>query len=148
MRILIDADGCPVTTQAIKIGNEYGVESIIFCDTSHEFNINNVRVITVGKGADSADFALVNEVKTGDIVISQDYGLSVMALAKGAIIINQNGLIINDFNIDTLLTSRHLAKKARRAGKHLKGPSKRSAEQDEKFEKALRGILNEHINRA
>ena len=115
MRILIDADGCPVTMEAVKIGNEYGVESIIFCDTSHEFNIKNVRVITVG---------------------------------KGAIIINQNGLIINDFNIDTLLTSRHLAKKARRAGKHLKGPSKRTAEQDEKFEKTLRGILNEHINRA
>ena len=109
MRILIDADGCPVTTQAVKIGNEYGVESIIFCDTSHEFNIKNVRVITVGKGADSADFALVNKVQSGDIVISQDYGLSAMALAKGAIIINQNGLIINDFNIDTLLTSRHLS---------------------------------------
>ena len=147
MRILIDADGCPVTMETVKIGNEYGVESIIFCDTSHEFNIENVRVITVGKGADSADFALVNKVQSGDIVISQDYGLSAMALAKGAIIINQNGLIINDFNIDTLLT-RHLAKKARRAGKHLKGPSKRTAEQDEKFEKTLRGILNEHINRA
>lgn len=147
MRILIDADGCPVTMAAVKIGNEYGVESIIFCDTSHEFNIKNVRVITVGKGADSADFALVNKAQNG-VVISQDYGLSAMALAKAAIIINQNGLIINDFNIDTLLTSRHLAKKARRAGKHLKGPSKRTAEQDEKFEKALRGILNEHINRA
>ena len=87
MRILIDADGCPVTMEAIKIGNEYGVESIIFCDTSHEFNIENVKVITVGKGADSADFALVNEVKTDDIVISQDYGLSAMTLVKGAIII-------------------------------------------------------------
>lgn len=30
MRILIDADGCPVTMEAVKIGNEYGVESIIF----------------------------------------------------------------------------------------------------------------------
>lgn len=67
---------------------------------------------------------------------------------KGAIIINQNGLIINDYNIDTLLTSRHIAKKARRAGKHLKGPAKRTKEQDEKFEKALRGILNEHFNRS
>ena len=24
MRILIDADGCPVTMEAVKIGNEYG----------------------------------------------------------------------------------------------------------------------------
>ena len=105
MKILIDADGCPVTELAVKLANTYKIKALIFCDTSHEFNINNVRVITVGKGADSADFALVNKVKTGDIVISQDYGLSAMALAKGAIIINQNGLIINDFNIDTLLTS-------------------------------------------
>lgn len=148
MKILIDADGCPVTKTAVKIGNKYGVKSIVFCDTSHEFNIEGASVITVGKGNDSADFALVNKAQSGDIVISQDYGLSAMALAKGAIIINQNGLIINDFNIDTLLTSRHLAKKARRAGKHLKGPSKRTAEQDKKFEKTLRGILNEHFNRA
>lgn len=147
MRILIDADGCPVTKAAVRIGNEHGAECIIFCDTSHEFNIENVKTITVGKGADSADFALVNEAKRGDIVISQDYGLSAMALAKGAIVINQNGIIINDFNIDTLLTSRHLAKKARKAGKHLKGPSKRTAEQDENFEKALRGILDENFNR-
>ena len=100
------------------------------------------------RDSDSADFALVNKCTAGDIVITQDYGLSAMALAKGAIIINQNGLIINDYNIDTLLTSRHIAKKARRAGKHLKGPAKRTKEQDEKFEKALRGILNEHFNRS
>lgn len=148
MKILIDADGCPVTKSAIEIGNGFGIESIIFCDTSHQFNIERVTIITVGKGNDSADFALVNKCTAGDIVITQDYGLSAMALAKGAIIINQNGLIINDYNIDTLLTSRHIAKKARRAGKHLKGPAKRTKEQDEKFEKALRGILNEHFNRS
>lgn len=82
MRILIDADGCPVTMEAVKIGNEYGVESIIFCDTSHEFNIKNVRLITVGKGADSADFALVNEAKTGDIVRITAYRLWLLQKAQ------------------------------------------------------------------
>ena len=85
MKILIDADGCPVTKSAIEIGNEFGIESIIFCDTSHQFNIESVTIITVGKGNDSADFALVNKCSAGDIVITQDYGLSAMALAKGAI---------------------------------------------------------------
>ena len=61
MKILIDADGCPVTKSAIEIGNEFGIESIIFCDTSHQFNIESVTIITVGKGNDSADFALVNK---------------------------------------------------------------------------------------
>lgn len=59
MRILIDADGCPVTMEAVKIGNEYGVESIIFCDTSHEFNIKNVRLITVGNSVYFRIFVLI-----------------------------------------------------------------------------------------
>ena len=126
MKILIDADGCPVTKSAIEIGNEFGIESIIFCDTSHQFNIESVTIITVGKGNDSADFALVNKCTAGDIVITQDYGLSAMALAKGAIIINQNGLIINDYNIDTLLTSRHIAKKSRQAFKRPGKKNKRA----------------------
>lgn len=147
MRILIDADGCPVTQVTIEIANEYGIKVIIFCDTSHIFNIENVETITVGKGADSADFALVNKISKGDIVVSQDYGLAAMALAKGAVPITQNGLVITDFNIDTLLATRHLSKKARMSGKHLKGPSKRTEEQDKKFENILRNLINENINR-
>lgn len=147
MRILIDADGCPVTGIAVKTAKEYDAQVIIFCDTSHIFDYDNVSVITVGKGADSADFALVNNVKENDIVITQDYGLSAMVLSKKGIVINQNGLIINDINIDTLLATRHISKKARMSGKHLKGPSKRTQQQNISFEKALRGILDENSNR-
>ena len=92
--------------------------------------------------------ALVNLCKKGDIAVTQDYGVAALVLGKGAYCIHQSGKIFSDDNIGGLLMDRHLAKKARRAGKHLKGPSKRTAEQDEKFEKTLRGILNEHINRA
>lgn len=146
MRILIDADGCPVTQLTVKIAKEYSIEVIIFCDTSHEFNIENVETVTVGKGADSADFALVNRISKGDIVVSQDYGLSAMALSKGAKPVTQNGLVITDFNIDTLLATRHISKKERMKHKHLKGPSKRTDEQDKKFEKSLRRLINESIN--
>ena len=100
MKILIDADGCPVTEFAVKLANTYKIKALIFCDTSHEFAIDGAEVITVSKGADSADFALVNKAETGDIVITQDYGLAAMSLAKRATIITQNGLIINDFNVD------------------------------------------------
>lgn len=147
MRILIDADGCPVTRLTVKIAGEYNIDVIIFCDTSHIFDYENVQTIIVGKGSDSADFALVNEVKNGDLVITQDYGLSAMALSKKAIVLNQNGLIISDKNIDSLLTSRHISKKERMKGRHLKGPSKRTEQQNIDFENRLRGILDENINR-
>ncbi len=142
MKILIDADGCPVTAVAVEEAKRHGIEAVIYCDTSHEFTDTEVRVVTVSKGADSADFALVNDAEKGDVVVTQDYGLAAMALAKGAVPITQNGLIINDFNIASLLESRHSAKQARRAGAHIKGPKKRTKQQDLDFRKALLTLLD------
>lgn len=137
MKILIDTDGCPVTKIAVDAAKKYNIESLIFCDTSHIFNIDGVKVITVDKGADSADFALVNNVSEGDIIVTQDYGLAAMALSRKGRPITQNGVIISNGNIDLMLATRHMAKKARMAGKHLKGPSKRTKDMDEKFLSAL-----------
>lgn len=145
MRILIDADGCPVTGQAVKIAKKYNAEVIIFCDTSHIFDYENVKVITVGKGADSADFALVNNIKPNDLIITQDYGLSAMALSKKGIVLNQNGMIINENNIDNLLAVRHISKKLRMSGKHLKGPAKRKEEQNINFEKSMLSLLDNYF---
>lgn len=141
MRILIDADGCPVTKAAVKIADEYGIKTIIFCDTSHIFNLPNTEVITVGKGADSADFALVNQIEANDIVITQDYGLAAMALARKGRPITQNGVIINHSNIDLMLAARHAAKNAQMAGGRIKGPSKRTRRQDEKFIESLKELI-------
>lgn len=142
MRILIDADGCPVVDITIKTAAKYQAECIILCDTSHVFRKEGVQTITVEKGADSVDFALVNLVKKGDIVVTQDYGLAAMCLAKGAVPISQDGLIFTDKNIGSLLESRHMAKKIRLGGGRLKGPSKRAAEQDINFKKSLEILIS------
>lgn len=143
MKILIDADGCPVVRLTVSVAKEHGVQTVIFCDTSHEFHEDGVKTVTVDKGADSADFAIVNSMESGDIVVTQDYGLAAMALSKKGRALTQNGLEITAFNIDSLLASRYAAKKARMSKKHLKGPPKRTAEQDKAFERALRRILGE-----
>ena len=124
MKILIDADGCPVVKQTTQIAKENNIEVVIFCDTSHIINSDYAQIITVSKGADSVDFALVNEVKSDDIVVTQDYGLAAMVLSKGGKAITQNGMIISDSNLELLLTSRYESKKARMSGAHLKGPKK------------------------
>ena len=89
------------------------------------------------KGADAVDFVLVNRVKKGDIVVTQDYGLAAMVLAKRGYAIDQNGRWYTSENIDQLLDSRHMSKKIRQAGGRLKGPKKRQKEDDEKFEKSF-----------
>lgn len=142
MKILIDADGCPVVKQATQIAKENNIEVVIFCDTSHIISSDYAQIITVSKGADSVDFALVNKVQSGDIVITQDYGLAAMVLSKGGRAITQNGMIISDSNLGILLTTRYESKKARMSGTHLKGPKKRSAQNDEAFIKSFKSMLS------
>ena len=143
MKIFIDADGCPVVNETVALCKEFKKECIIICDTSHTIERDGATTIVVEKGADSADFRLVNMLSKGDLAITQDYALAAMSLSKGARIINQNGMEYTDKNIDSLLMSRFIAKKVRNAGGRLKGPSKRTKEQTESFVKKLREILEE-----
>jgi uncharacterized protein YaiI (UPF0178 family) len=140
-KLLIDADGCPVVDICIRLANRFGIECIILCDTSHEFRREGAATITVSKGADSVDFALVNLVRKGDIVVTQDYGLAAMCLAKSAAAIHQDGMIYDDGNIGGLLEQRSMAKKVRMSGGRLKGSPKRRPEQDTAFAAALEKIL-------
>ncbi len=145
MKIFIDADGCPVVNETISLCGEFDRECIIICDTAHQIERDGATTITVEKGADSADFRLVNMLSKGDVAVTQDYALAAMGLSRGARIVNQNGLEYTDKNIDSLLMQRFVAKKVRNAGGRLKGPSKRTKEQTEAFVRTLRRILEESI---
>ena len=97
--IVIDADGCPVVNLTLDIAQRFGVKCCVVADTSHSFDFGDkAEIITVSKGADSADFRIVNLIKNGDIVITQDYGLAAMCLAKTDCVLNQNGLIYSQNN--------------------------------------------------
>ena len=140
MKILIDGDGCPVIDITISIAKKYNIEVIILCDTSHNFNKEGAKTMVLSKGADSVDFAIINILQHDDIVITQDYGLAAMAINKASYVINQNGLIYSNDNIDRLLFTRHISKKARKSGHRIKGPRKRTKEDDINFKKTLNEI--------
>jgi uncharacterized protein YaiI (UPF0178 family) len=142
-RVLIDGDGCPVVDLTIRLCGEHGVPCVILCDTSHVFRREGAETITVSKGADSVDFALVNLVKAGDIVVTQDYGLAAMCLARAAKPLSQDGMAYTADNIDSLLSARHMAKKIRNAGGRLRGPKARTPDRDLAFRDALETLLKE-----
>ncbi|MPM27218.1 hypothetical protein SDC9_73728 [bioreactor metagenome] len=137
MKILIDADGCPVVDITIDVAKMFNIDVLIMCDTSHVFNKPGTETIVLSKGADSVDFALVNKVVKGDIIVTQDYGLAAMVLSKGGHPISQNGKTYTNENIDQLLFNRHISKKIRRSGGKMRGPKKRQKEDDILFEKNL-----------
>lgn len=140
-KVVIDADACPVTRLAEDIARRCSVPCTLVCDTAHVMYSDYSTVITVDKGADSADYKIVNMLSRGDIVVTQDYGLAAMCIARGAVAINQNGMLYDSKNIDSLLFFRAASAKARRAGSHLKGPKKRTREQDAAFETSFRNLL-------
>lgn len=144
MRILVDADACPVVDIAIRIAKENGIEIILYYDDSHITTKDYAKIIVVSKGPDAVDFALINDLKANDLVITQDYGVASMALAKNAYAINQNGLVYNDNNIEQLLMTRSIIKKAIKSSKsHIKGPKKRTLDDDKKFEFELNKLIGE-----
>lgn len=121
------------------------MKTILFCDTSHAIERANAITITVPKGPDSVDFKLVNAISKYDIVITQDYGLAAMCLAKGAFVIDQNGREMTSDNIDQLLAFRFESAKFRRAGGRTKGPKKRTEKNNISFEMNFRQICERAI---
>ena len=118
----------------------------LLCDTNHQLSSAYSTVRVIGAGADAVDIALINLCRQGDIVVTQDYGVAALALGKGARAIHQSGRRYTDENIDGLLMERHLAKKARRSGKHhLKGPAKRTEEDDRRFAESFEQLVLEAI---
>ena len=143
MKIFVDADACPVVRIVEKIAKKYQVPVTLLCDTNHVLSSEYSEVMLVGAGADAVDFKLISLCHQGDIVVTQDYGVAAMALGKKAYAIHQSGKWYTEENIDQMLMERHLAKKARRGSskKHLKGPRKRAAEDDQRFEESFERLL-------
>lgn len=149
MQIFIDADACPVVGIVEKIAKEYKIPVTLLCDTNHILSSAYSEVIVVGAGADAVDYKLISICHKGDIVVSQDYGVAAMALGKGAYAIHQSGKWYTNENIDQMLMERHLNKKARRvsAKNHIKGPRKRTSEDDEYFKESFEKILQMAIEK-
>ncbi|MDO4272318.1 MAG: YaiI/YqxD family protein [Eubacteriales bacterium] len=144
MKILVDADACPVVKIVERIAKKNAIPVILLCDTNHILQSDYSEVKVIGAGADAVDFALVGLCEKGDIVVTQDYGVAAMILGKGALGIHQSGRWYTNDNIDQLLMERHMSKKVRKAKSkhHLKGPAKRTAEDDRRFEESFSRLID------
>ena len=141
MRIMVDADACPVKNEILEVAKQNNMEVHMFFDNAHVYEDGYSTVYILDKGADSVDYALINKSIAGDIVVSQDYGVATMALSKKAYPINQNGMIYDDDNIMSLLTNRAMNQKIRRH-KNMKGPKKRTKQNNIDFKNSLIKLIN------
>ena len=114
MRVLIDADGCPVVRETVRQCAAFHVPCLLFCDTAHVFSIPGVAVFVADCGHDSTDYLLLSHLRPGDVVITQDYGLAALCLARSAQALHPAGHAYTKDNIDALLTVRAESARLRR----------------------------------
>ena len=95
--IYIDADACPVTSETLAVARKNALPAVVAGNATQNLarHIRRgdpreprdgfwVDTLPVGIGADAADFAIVQELEPGDIVVTQDIGLAAMALGRHA----------------------------------------------------------------
>lgn len=143
MKILVNADIRSVVSIVERIAKKHRIPVILLCDTNHMLRSDYSEIKVIGAGTDAVDFALVSLCQKGDLVVTQDYGVAAMILGKGAYGIHQSGKWYTNENIDQMLMERHISKKARRskAKHHMKGPTKRTAEDNTRFGESLERLI-------
>lgn len=163
--LFIDADACPVTKEALACARTARIPCIIAGNTTqnlerrirrddprdaeHARGRDNahpgfwVDTLDVSTGADSADFAIIEQLEPGDVVVTQDIGLASMVLGRGAYAIGVRGHIYDKATIDMQLFIRHEEKKVRRAGGRTKGPAAFTDDDREHFSRNLARLVRE-----
>ena len=143
LKIIVDADACP--KNVLKICKQLAKENSCELWTVANFNhhIDSENHITVGDESQEADMQIINLCTRGDIVVTQDWGLAALVLAKGAAAISPGGKIFQADKISFLLEEREIKAKLRRGGVRTKGPHKRTDRDDEKFRKNLQRLIDE-----
>ena len=68
MKILVDADACPVRNIIEDLAQQYNLEVIMVSNHHHELKSSYARVLTVDSYSQSVDIAIANLASTGDIV--------------------------------------------------------------------------------
>ncbi|MEQ6388551.1 YaiI/YqxD family protein [Bacillaceae bacterium S4-13-58] len=144
MQILVDADACPVKDIVIEVAvkNQLHVKLVrSFSHFSTEQYPDGIESVYVDTGADSVDYRIVQLAQSGDLIITQDYGLAALGLGKGCRVIHHLGYEFTTKNIDELLSKRHAHAKLRRSGHKTKGPKKFTEEDRQQFRKLLSSII-------
>jgi len=143
LKIIVDADACPVKDIIEELAQAYRLQVVMVSNINHLISSQYARVVVVDGASEAADIAIVNLTRRGDIVVTQDYGLASMVLAKGSYALDPLGHQYTEANIEGLLLRRYINQKARRAGERIGGPRKRNQVDNSRFRQCLQRVIRQ-----
>lgn len=125
-QIWVDADACPVVIRDIlfRAAERARVSVTLVANQWIRTPASPlIRAIQVPHGLDVADSAIVERVRAGDLVVTQDIPLAALALEKGAVALNPRGDLYTRETIAERLSMRNFMDELRGAGLQTGGPA-------------------------
>lgn len=92
MRVIVDGDAAMYKNDIYQLTLDYQIEMFVYLDYAHLLKDAPYPVIECEIGKDSVDMRILSDLKKGDLLITQDYGLAALALGKGAYVLHVSGL--------------------------------------------------------
>lgn len=144
MKIYIDADACPKPVKEVvfKAAAKQSIHVILVANSYMAIpDAPFFRLIQVEKGADVADFYIVDNVEKGDLVITADIPLADHIVKKDALAINPRGEVYTEENISERLSIRDFMQDLRDGGVQTGGPAPYGVKDKANFANSLNKIL-------
>ena len=138
-KIYIDADGCPVKNEVLRVAKRYGLKVYVVSNSRMRIPQEELlEQVVVSDQYDAADDWIVEQVKDNDIVVSTDIPLAARSLEKGARVLDPKGRIFTKESIGDALANRELMAYLRDMGNISGGPAP--------FEKRDRSRFLQHLD--
>ena len=123
IRILVDADACPVKDEIVKVAERHGLAAIFVSNAWMRLPASQlVERRIVPDGPDAADDWIAAEVGASDICVTQDILLAGRCLEKGARALSPAGRPFTADNIGMAKAVRDLKAHLRETGDIRGGP--------------------------
>lgn len=125
MKILVDADACPVAIKEILFRVATKRQIAVVLVANHAMRIPNsawISLVQVPQGFDAADDEIVRRVSSGDLVITSDIPLSADVINKDGLVLSPRGEVLTAANIGARLTMRDFLETMRSSGVETGGP--------------------------
>lgn len=123
IRILVDADACPVKDEIVRVAHRHGLATIFVSNAwmrLPESTLVERRI--VAEGPDVADDWIADAIAATDICVTQDIPLANRCLKKGARALSPTGRPFTPSNIGMALAVRDLKSHLRETGDMRGGP--------------------------
>ncbi|CAI9120794.1 YaiI/YqxD family protein [Brytella acorum] len=117
VRILVDADACPVKDEIYRVAGRYGLQ--VFVVSNGWLNVPQtplIQRIVVEAGPDVADDWIAEQATDRDIVVTADVPLAARCVPKGARVIRPDGRVFDEDAIGEAKAMRDLMTSLRETG--------------------------------